>query len=318
MPKCSKKKSIYKKRKLSKKKKFFGGKPTNSSANLVADKELAGMNKENNNKQLADNIGDSIIQTAHDITPTVTKTADNIGTAVNELYDQTKDIAAAGIVSLSNSLSDVTGIDLSDKKKTSKELNDIVDTLSSDELKEALSEGATVINEVAQEMQPKLSETSDIVIEESEKIGSKSLKALIQVMLNGMEEIFPFGPIIALSRSANITGKTIIENFDHVNNIVEQSTDLTSTTLTNLNDALNDDSENVENKIEDRAQDQQKKFINSDQTEERGKKNSKEIEEERGKKNSKEIEEKSKSKKGGTRNAKKKKKHKSKTVRFQL
>jgi len=133
-------------------------------------------------------------------------------------------------------LKDTTGIspekivlDTFDELGITKEnIEHINNALESDEFKEDFKNHIDILAITTADIlkSPNFAETSDVVIDESKEIASKSFKAAVQVFLNGLEEIFPLGPIIALARSANTVGSTAVDNLEHAGNISNMSSEL--------------------------------------------------------------------------------------------
>ena len=51
-----------------------------------------------------------------------------------------------------------------------------------------------------------------ILMNQSKTVGDKSFKASIEVLLDGLEEVFPFGPLLSLSRSVASSIPFILSN----------------------------------------------------------------------------------------------------------
>jgi ribosomal protein S7 len=291
MPKYSKKKYI-KKRKLSKKKKIIGGNKKDSPNSDNPNESLNPDDSNNDNKELADNIANSLTDTATAIVPVIEKSVEAIGPIVEKSIETAGEFGKAAVVSAADKIKETTGINLENKGDIDKSFSKINQVLESEEFKQAVKSTMDILASTTNEVleSDDFKKTSNLVIDESKEIASKSFKAAIQVFLNGLEEVFPFGPIIALSRSGNTIVKAGIDITEHASNIANTSTHLVEKVTNTIAKKLDD----VENT--------QDKFITSDKPSIHNlKEGAKELQ-----------------KKGGTKCIKKNTYNKSKKVRFQL
>jgi len=188
------------------------------------------------NAPLANKIADSITpimeKSIKTFEPIIRNAAELAQGVLVDVVDIGKDI----VNDSDDILKDTTGIspekivlDTFDELGITKEnIEHINNALESDEFKEDFKNHIDILAITTADIlkSPNFAETSDVVIDESKEIASKSFKAAVQVFLNGLEEIFPLGPIIALARSANTVGRTAVDNLEHAGNITNMSSEL--------------------------------------------------------------------------------------------